>query len=104
MTNAARYATGSAIEVEVEWAERELRVDVSDQGLPAGRAPSGVQGSGTGLRSMAERIEAVGGRLSAGPVPGGAGWRIEMGVPVAGAGAPPPAVPEKEDRGGKLGA
>lgn len=104
MTNAARYATGSAIEVDVAWAERELRVDVSDQGLPAGRAPSGVKGSGTGLRSMAERIEAVGGRLSAGPVPGGAGWRIEMGVPVAGAGAPPRAAPEKEDRGGKLGA
>jgi signal transduction histidine kinase len=46
-----------------------------------------VQGSGTGLRGMAERIEAVGGSLVAGPEPGGPGWRIELRVPVAGAGA-----------------
>ncbi|WP_327297485.1 MULTISPECIES: histidine kinase [unclassified Streptomyces] len=96
MTNAARYATGSAIEVDVAWSERELRVDVRDQGLPAGRGPSGVKGSGTGLRSMAERIEAVGGKLSAGPVPGGAGWRIDLRVPVAGAGS-------GADRTGKMG-
>ncbi|MCX4550972.1 histidine kinase [Streptomyces sp. NBC_01387] len=82
MTNAARYATGSPIEVEVAWAERELRVAVRDQGLPPGRALSGVKGSGTGLASMAERIEAVGGSLSAGPAPGGTGWQIEMRVPV----------------------
>ncbi|WP_371538181.1 sensor histidine kinase [Streptomyces sp. NBC_01023] len=96
MTNAARYATGSAIEVDVAWSERELRVYVRDHGLPAGRGPSGVKGSGTGLRSMAERIEAVGGTLSAGPVPGGAGWRTDMRVPVAGAGG-------GADRAGKMG-
>jgi hypothetical protein len=32
---------------------------------------------------MAERIEAVGGTLAAGPEPGGAGWRIGVRVPVA---------------------
>ena len=86
MTNTARYATGSVIQAYVAWDERELRVTVRDHGLPAGRRPSGVQGSGTGLRSMAERIEAVGGSLVAGPEPGGPGWRIELRVPVAGAG------------------
>jgi hypothetical protein len=93
LTNAARYATGSAIEVNAAWGERELRVAVRDHGLPAGRAPSGVQGSGTGLRSMAERIESVGGSLSAGRVPGEPGWRIVLRVPVLpqGSGVPGPA-------------
>lgn len=83
MTNAARYATGSTIEVRMAWEERQLLVGVRDGGLPAGRRPSGVKGGGTGLRSMAERIEAVGGTLAAGPEPGGAGWRIGVRVPVA---------------------
>ncbi|MFI9272228.1 sensor histidine kinase [Kitasatospora sp. NPDC052896] len=86
MTNTARYATGSVIQVHVTWEQRELRVTVRDHGLPTGRRPSGVHGSGTGLRSMTERIETVGGTLVAGPEPGGPGWRIELRVPVAGGG------------------
>ncbi|MCX4746257.1 sensor histidine kinase [Kitasatospora sp. NBC_01287] len=82
MTNAARYATGSAIDVVLAWEGSELRAVVRDRGLPAGRRPSGVQGSGTGLRGMAERIEAVGGSLTAGPAPEGPGWRITLRVPV----------------------
>ncbi|WP_405862306.1 sensor histidine kinase [Streptomyces sp. NBC_01515] len=82
MTNAARYATGSAIDVDLVWEGSELRAVVRDGGLPAGRGPSGVQGSGTGLRGMAERIEAVGGSLTAGPAPEGPGWRIALRVPV----------------------
>jgi signal transduction histidine kinase len=83
MTNAARYATGSAIDVDLVWEGSELRAVVRDHGLPAGRGPSGVQGSGTGLRGMAERIEAVGGSVTAGPAPEGPGWRIALRVPVA---------------------
>ncbi|MFJ6081388.1 sensor histidine kinase [Streptomyces sp. NPDC092369] len=82
MTNAARYATGSAIDVDLVWEGSEMRAVVRDRGLPAGRGPSGVQGSGTGLRGMAERIEAVGGSLTAGPAPEGPGWRIALRVPV----------------------
>ncbi|UXX94737.1 sensor histidine kinase [Streptomyces sp. AD2-2] len=82
MTNAARYATGSAIDVHLVWEGSELRAVVRDHGLPAGRGPSGVQGSGTGLRGMAERIEAVGGSVTAGPAPEGPGWRIALRVPV----------------------
>ncbi|MFE3578229.1 sensor histidine kinase [Streptomyces vinaceus] len=84
MTNAARYATGSAIDVGLAWEGLELRAVVRDHGLPAGRGPSGVRGSGTGLRAMAERIEAVGGSLTAGPSPEGPGWRIALRVPVVG--------------------
>ncbi len=84
MTNAARYATGSAIDVEVTWSPAQLRVRVRDGGLPAGRQPSGVKGSGTGIASMAGRLEAVGGSLTAGPVPDDGGWLVQVTVPVAG--------------------
>ncbi|GAA1962041.1 sensor histidine kinase [Kitasatospora viridis] len=84
MTNAARYATGSPIRVQVSWLDRELRVTVRDHGRPAGRQPSPVQGSGTGLRTMAERIEAVDGTVAAGPAPGGPGWLVDLRVPSAG--------------------
>ncbi|SFF30887.1 Signal transduction histidine kinase [Actinacidiphila alni] len=89
MTNAARYATGSAIDVHLVWEEEELRVAVRDHGLPSGGSPSGVKGSGSGLRSMAERLDAVGGTLKSGPAPDGPGWRITLRVPVDG-GAPGP--------------
>ena len=84
MTNAARYATGSAIDVEVTWAPAQLRVRVRDHGLPTGRQPSGVKGSGTGIASMAGRVEAVGGRLTAGPIPNDSGWLVQVTVPVVG--------------------
>jgi signal transduction histidine kinase len=82
MTNAARYATGSAIDVKVAWGAEELLVRVRDHGLPAQRSPSGVTGSGTGIKSMTGRIEAVGGTLAAGPDPDGPGWRVEARLPV----------------------
>jgi signal transduction histidine kinase len=82
MTNTARYATGSGITVAVTWAPERLRVQVRDHGLPAGHQPSGVKGSGTGIASMAGRVEAAGGQLTAGPAPDGRGWLVEVTVPV----------------------
>jgi signal transduction histidine kinase len=84
MTNSARYATGSVIDVEVTWGLAQLQVQVRDHGLPAGRQPSGVKGGGTGIASMAGRIEAVGGSLTAGPVPNGRGWLLQLTVPEGG--------------------
>ncbi|NUS10558.1 MAG: sensor histidine kinase [Streptomyces sp.] len=81
LTNAARYATGSVVEVDVVHDAGEVRVAVRDHGLPAGRGPSGIEGSGNGLRGMAERIEQAGGSVAVGPVPGGPGWRVTVRVP-----------------------
>jgi len=86
LTNAARYATGSSIDVTVAWGARQLAVSVVDHGLPARRQPSGVRGSGTGIVSMTARIEAIGGTFTAGPSPAGPGWRVEALVPVTGRG------------------
>ena len=44
MTNTARYATGSAIDVEVTWGPAQLRVRVRDHGLPDGSSALGGQG------------------------------------------------------------
>jgi signal transduction histidine kinase len=82
MTNTARYATGSGIDVAVTWGRAQLRVQVRDHGLPAEHQPSGVKGSGTGIKSMADRIEAAGGRLTAGLIPNDPGWLVEITVPV----------------------
>ena len=82
MTNTARYATGSGIDVAVAWGRAQLHVQVSDHGLPADRKPSGVKGSGTGLTGMADRVEAAGGKLTAGPIPNGPGWLVSITIPV----------------------
>jgi signal transduction histidine kinase len=84
MTNVARYATGSGIDVDVAWGAARLRVRIRDHGLPTQHRPSGVKGSGTGIKSMAERIEAASGTLTAGPDPHGPGWLVEVQVPVTG--------------------
>ncbi|MEC3994863.1 sensor histidine kinase [Actinacidiphila sp. DG2A-62] len=91
LTNAARYATGSPIDVNVAWEADEVRVAVRDHGLPAGRGPSGVKGSGSGLRGMSERIESAGGTMTAGPVPGEPGWRITLRLPATPQPPQPPA-------------
>lgn len=80
LTNAARYARGSTVRVELEYSESLTVVTVQDT-LPAeGAAPGEViTGSGLGLRGMAERLAQVGGTVQVGPT--GAGWLVRMEVP-----------------------
>jgi signal transduction histidine kinase len=75
LTNAARYAPGARVAVEVAWTDDQLVVSVSDGGAvrPASFA---ANGTGTGLASMTERIEQIGGRLEAGP--SGSGWLVRV--------------------------
>jgi signal transduction histidine kinase len=87
LNNSARHAPGAPARVHVAVAPGAVDVDVFD----AGRAGTGIgpgDGSppGVGLIGMRERVEAVGGTLQAGPVPGG--WRVRAHVPRA---APGPA-------------
>jgi signal transduction histidine kinase len=72
LTNAARHAPGSNVQVRV--AARDGRVDlaVESSGTPGA-------GSGMGLANMHERAEAVGGTLHAGP--GGDGWLVQASLP-----------------------
>jgi signal transduction histidine kinase len=79
LTNAARYAPGSAVGVTLHWEQKQLRVVIGDQGS-AGVVVPGGQGSGQGLHGMQERVTAAGGQLTSGPL--GTGWQTEIVVPV----------------------
>ncbi|HEX3623771.1 MAG TPA: histidine kinase [Acidimicrobiales bacterium] len=80
LSNSAKHAPGASARVAVAVAADAVDVDVFDAGDGASDAdgPAGV-----GLIGMRERVEAVGGTLDAGPVPGG--WRVRAHVPRAGA-------------------
>ena len=80
VTNAIKHAPGAAIDVRVRVADGELEIDVRDGGASAASALAAT-GSGMGLAGIAERVEALGGRLDAGRQADG-GWRIHARVPV----------------------
>jgi signal transduction histidine kinase len=75
LANATRHAPGAAVQVQVDVEERAVEVEVVDRG--GSRTAGGV--AGVGLIGMRERVEALGGRLAAGPEPGG--WRVEAVLP-----------------------
>ena len=75
LTNARRHAPGAAVDVELRYADDELRVRIRDNG-PGPAAPDG----GHGLAGMRERAAAVGGRLRAGPAAVG-GFLVEATLP-----------------------
>ncbi|MGD9571087.1 MAG: sensor histidine kinase [Thermoleophilia bacterium] len=83
LTNALRYAAGAPVTVRVDGGRGTLAVEVVN-GPPARDAALSGIGSGTGLRGLRERAEALGGNLEAGPRPDG-GWRLAARLPVAGA-------------------
>src|SRR5918992_4737898 len=82
LTNAARHAAPTTVDVVIRRDVDELLVTVTDAGPRPGAAPTvaPVQGTGTGLRGMAERIEAAGGTLRYGGE--GHGFRVEARLPL----------------------
>jgi len=70
VTNVVRHSHAKRCWVELgrDW------IDIRDDGAGS------TAGAGNGLTGLRERVETVGGRLSAGPVPGG--WRLRAEVPV----------------------
>lgn len=83
VTNAVRHSRASFVRVTVT----ADSVEVLDDGVGGGSAPSGSGSSGSGLSGLAERVSAAGGTLSAAPVPGG-GFRLRVSMPVLTAAAP----------------
>jgi signal transduction histidine kinase len=82
LTNALRYATDATlITVAFEREDDHLELVVRDNGTGA---PPSV-GAGTGLRGMRERVEALGGELTAGMLPEG-GFEVRALLPLRGGG------------------
>jgi signal transduction histidine kinase len=76
LTNASKYAAAKAVAVRVAPEAGALLVEISDDGA-GGADPAG----GTGLRGLADRIDALGGHLEIHSPPG-AGTRLTARLPV----------------------
>jgi signal transduction histidine kinase len=74
LTNVAKYAAATAAEVTVHQVDGHLVIDVADDGV-GGADPA----AGTGLRGLADRVVALGGRLEVeSPAGGGTVVRAEL--------------------------
>jgi signal transduction histidine kinase len=76
LANVAKYANASRARVNVRAVGDRLRVEVADDGR-GGAHPAG----GSGLRGLADRVEAVGGTLTI-DSPAGAGTRVVAELPL----------------------
>jgi signal transduction histidine kinase len=83
LTNVRRHADGAAVDVSVDYAPSLLRVAVRDHGPGSSSNLDDDAGAGRfGLVGMRERVEAIGGTLTAGDHPEG-GFEIVADLPVA---------------------
>jgi signal transduction histidine kinase len=83
LTNIVRHAPGArAVTVSVSQDAEQVTVEVADD-APAQRHHRSE--NGYGLVGMRERVEALGGELRAGPLPG-AGWTVRASLPVVAGG------------------
>jgi signal transduction histidine kinase len=81
LTNVTRHAGDARATVRLDYGTDELTLQVVDDGVgvPVGAAT----GAGRGIAGMRERATALGGRLDAGPRPGG-GFRVRAKLPLDG--------------------
>jgi signal transduction histidine kinase len=77
LTNVAKYAQATSARVEVAIEDGAVVAEVADDGV--GGADTGA---GSGLRGLADRLDAIGGTLSV-ESPPGAGTTIRARAPVA---------------------
>jgi signal transduction histidine kinase len=81
LTNVTRHAGEATATVRVSYGERELSLQIDDDGR--GPAADGAVPTGKGIMGMRERVGALGGELQAGPRPEG-GFRVRARLPLDG--------------------
>ena len=84
LVNAAKHAGGSRVRLQTRRVDASLVVEVADDG-----AGGAELAAGSGLRGLADRVEALGGQLLLESAPGN-GTRLRAEIPVA----PEPAADE----------
>ena len=89
LTNAIKHAPGAEVHVRLTVNDEYLEIDVVDHG-GSGSASLAMGGSGLGLTGMRERVELLGGHLTAGPSVGG-GWSLHVQLPLT----PAPVIPAR---------
>jgi signal transduction histidine kinase len=86
LTNVRKHAPTSHVQVRLGYEPDRLRIEVSDDGGPAGAAAAPARDasdSGHGLIGMRERVQVYGGRMQTRSMPGG-GFRVEATLPLSG--------------------
>jgi signal transduction histidine kinase len=81
LTNVLRHANASSAQVGVWTTSDSLDIEVTDDG----RTDDMDASPGLGIRGMAERATALGGKVDAGPCASG-GWRVHAVLPLSGGG------------------
>jgi signal transduction histidine kinase len=87
LTNTAKHARASVIDVQVESGDGALHVRVRDDGCGGAHV-----GPGSGLAGLTDRVEALGGRLALDSLPG-AGTDLDIVLPLSDPGGPRGAAP-----------
>jgi signal transduction histidine kinase len=83
LSNAGRHAAGAPVAVSVTYNADTVTLQVTNgPAVPAGQRVNG-HGLGHGLTGMRERVELLGGSLSAGPTPG-EGFVVSAVFPLGG--------------------
>ena len=80
LANISKHASASRVSISVASADGRVRIAIEDDGR-GGADPA----RGTGLRGLADRVEALGGTLSV-ESPTGAGTRLAAEIPLGGEG------------------
>ncbi|MEV7013549.1 histidine kinase [Streptosporangium sp. NPDC051022] len=81
LANSLKHAGASKAKVTIGYQTQSITVEITDNGRSA---PTGAEVTqGHGLNGMRERVSALGGALTAGPIPGG-GFAVRADIPVAG--------------------
>lgn len=81
LTNALRYAGPARAWVTVRWRERELELEIANDGYSTA---TGIAGGGQGLAGMSERVSLYGGSIETGARRGG-GFVVTAHLPLDGA-------------------
>lgn len=90
LTNTLRHAAlATQVTVTIAFGDERIRIDVEDD---ATVHTGSIQGSGSGLLGLRERVALYGGTMEAGPRRGG-GWRVVAEIPTVRPAAAAPAVP-----------
>ncbi len=80
LTNVNKHARQASALVRISYGNRDLTIDVTDDGAGGAAAPPGSESAGHGLVGMRERALSVGGTFSVGPSPG-SGFRVHAVLP-----------------------